>query len=108
MEPISGLEPETSSLPRKCSTAELYGQSCYSAASQLPAITAAALRPRRSHKYVPCATVTYTARPLLALYIFSAYSGAGDRDRTDIISLEGWGSTIELHPHIALNFWWRG
>ena len=24
--------------------------------------------------------------------------GAGDRDRTDIISLEGWGSTIELHP----------
>jgi hypothetical protein len=24
--------------------------------------------------------------------------GAGDRDRTDIISLEGWGSTFELHP----------
>ena len=44
----------------------------------------------------------------LPLSIFSAYSGAGDRDRTDIISFEGWGSTIELHPHIALNFWWRG
>ncbi len=26
------------------------------------------------------------------------YIGAGDRDRTDVISLEGWGSTIELHP----------
>ncbi len=26
MEPITGLEPVTSSLPRKCSTAELYGQ----------------------------------------------------------------------------------
>jgi hypothetical protein len=26
MEPISGLEPETSSLPRKCSTTELHGQ----------------------------------------------------------------------------------
>ena len=25
-------------------------------------------------------------------------TGAGDRDRTGIISLEGWGSTIELHP----------
>ena len=57
MEPISGLEPETSSLPRKCSTAELYGQSCYSAASQLIALMAAALRPRRSHKYLRCATV---------------------------------------------------
>ena len=25
-------------------------------------------------------------------------SGAGDRDRTGMASLEGWGSTIELHP----------
>ena len=108
MEPISGLEPETSSLPRKCSTTELYGQSCYSATSQLPAITAATLRPRRSHKYVPHVIATYATHPLLPLSLFSAYSGAGDRDRTDIISLEGWGSTIELHPHIALNFWWRG
>ena len=24
--------------------------------------------------------------------------GAGDRDRTGMVSLEGWGSTIELHP----------
>lgn len=24
--------------------------------------------------------------------------GAGDRDRTGMTSLEGWGSTIELHP----------
>ena len=24
--------------------------------------------------------------------------GAGGRDRTDITSLEGWDSTIELHP----------
>lgn len=26
LEPISGIEPPTSSLPRKCSTPELYGQ----------------------------------------------------------------------------------
>lgn len=25
--------------------------------------------------------------------------GAGDGDRTHTTSLEGWGSTIELHPH---------
>ena len=26
--------------------------------------------------------------------------GAGDGNRTHVISLEGWSSTIELHPHI--------
>ena len=26
-------------------------------------------------------------------------SGAGDGNRTHTTSLEGWGSTIELHPH---------
>ena len=28
-------------------------------------------------------------------------SGAGDRDRTGMASLEGWGSTIELHPQVV-------
>ena len=55
MEPITGLEPVTSSLPRKCSTAELYGLKTF---------------------------------------------GAGDGNRTHVISLEGWSSTIELHPQI--------
>ena len=27
-------------------------------------------------------------------------SGADDENRTHAISLEGWGSTIELHPHV--------
>ena len=27
-------------------------------------------------------------------------SGAGDGNRTHVSSLEGWCSTIELHPHI--------
>ena len=26
--------------------------------------------------------------------------GAGDGNRTHVISLEGWSSTIELHPHV--------
>ena len=28
-------------------------------------------------------------------------SGAGDGNRTHATSLEGWGSTIELHPHLS-------
>ena len=33
-------------------------------------------------------------------------NGAGDGNRTHVISLEGWSSTIELHPHE--NKWsWR-
>src|SRR5690554_6714591 len=47
--------------------------------------------------------------------------GAGDGNRTRTTSLEGWGSTIELHPHADLiphlephlplsncRQWWRG
>ena len=29
---------------------------------------------------------------------------AGDGNRTHVSSLEGWCSTIELHPHIAVSF----
>ena len=28
--------------------------------------------------------------------------GAGDGDRTRMASLEGWSSTIELHPHVSM------
>ena len=31
-----------------------------------------------------------------------AHIGAGDGNRTHVTSLEGWGSTIELHPHIVI------
>jgi hypothetical protein len=34
--------------------------------------------------------------------VFMIKRGAGDRDRTGMVSLEGWGSTIELHPRVAL------
>ena len=27
--------------------------------------------------------------------------GAGDGNRTHVASLEGWDSTIELHPHLT-------
>lgn len=36
-------------------------------------------------------------------------SGAGDGNRTHATNLEGWSSTIELHPHASPNHlvWWR-
>src|ERR1700733_5118864 len=46
-------------------------------------------RERLSARVVRCADRTRVARP-----------GAGDGNRTRITSLEGWGSTIELHPHV--------
>ena len=33
-------------------------------------------------------------------------NGAGEGNRTLTASLEGWNSTVELHPHFCL--WWRG
>ena len=30
-------------------------------------------------------------------------NGAGDGNRTHVVSLEGWSSTIELHPHCLLS-----
>ena len=30
----------------------------------------------------------------------AATNGAGDGNRTHVTSLEGWGSTIELHPQV--------
>ena len=34
-------------------------------------------------------------------YAFLKKSGAGDGNRTHAASLEGWNSTIELHPHFV-------
>ena len=42
-----------------------------------------------------------------ALLISLEIKRAGDRDRTGMASLEGWGSTIELHPR-SQRFNWLG
>ena len=34
--------------------------------------------------------------------VFYCSKKAGDGNRTHVSSLEGWCSTIELHPHIAV------
>ena len=36
---------------------------------------------------------------ILSFYILAFRNGAGDGNRTHAASLEGWNSTIELHPH---------
>ena len=39
----------------------------------------------------------------IQLSYWRIYSGAGDGNRTRVSSLEGWCSTIELHPQIRLD-----
>ena len=41
-------------------------------------------------------------RPLLYPAELQAQNGAGEGNRTLTASLEGWNSTIELHPHLPL------
>ena len=35
------------------------------------------------------------------IYTMLRKAKAGDGNRTHVISLEGWSSTIELHPHLS-------
>lgn len=55
----------------------------------------------------PSRTRAYQARlgtrpvPAMQMQKPRPWRGAGDRDRTGITSLEGWGSTIELRPQNA-------
>ena len=70
---MARIELATSPLPRECSATELHGQ----ALLQLNKIPAS-----KAH---------------------NLYSGAGEGNRTLVISLEGFCSTIKLHPHLAIN-----
>ena len=80
MELITGFEPVTSSLPRKCSTD-------WAIWAIIPFSLQLKNSSQKNH---------LINNPILNHTLF----GAGDGDRTHIISLEGWGSTIELHPPI--------
>ncbi len=65
------IELPTSPLPRECSATELHGPS----------------------GYIPAATATATTCKQ------QSRRGAGEGNRTLVLSLEGFSSTIELHPH---------
>ena len=45
-----------------------------------------------------CARLPALFRCIINTQLMEQRNGAGDRNRTDAISLEGWSSTIELHP----------
>ena len=129
MEPTTGIEPVTSSLPRKCSTTEPCGPLhitlfaldivCVSRGSQSSCIMNTF---RLLHFRVALPKIQ-----LLWLYDFfvlfshsgfkvicpvcsSCISGAGDGNRTHIASLEGWNSNRWTTPAciiFKIN-WWRG
>ena len=69
---MARIELATSPLPRECSATELHGQ--------------ALLLLENTLQYI----------------LFQSCSGAGEGNRTLVVSLEGFCSAIELHPHLAL------
>ena len=74
--PMMRIERTTSPLPRECSTTELHGRMFE-------------IFKRRSRR--KSQTSNHKGPYLAAL-------GAGEGNRTLVISLEGFSSTIELHP----------
>ncbi len=97
--PMAGIGPATSPLPRECSTTEPHGR--------YPEPHADNRRVRE-----PCCTATipyhynlvspqFFGRTRCARYCNETgtnCSGAGEGNRTLVVSLEGFCSTIELHP----------
>ena len=87
---MAWIEHATSPLPRECSATELHGR----VVLDYPA------RRTRAHSLVavppsdrPVRPVRPARRPRMAAV------GAGEGNRTLVVSLEGFCSTIELHPH---------
>ena len=85
-----GLEPPTSWFVVKHSIQLSYGHSYMEAAPRFE---------------LGIKVLQTSALPLGYAAVFNfIYSGAGEGDRTLATSLEGWGSTTELHPHIIFKF----
>ena len=75
------IERSTSPLPRECSTTELHGRGRASLPARL------LLRPS-------------FLRPAQLRATDASIPGAGEGNRTLVVSLEGFCSTIELHPRV--------
>ncbi len=58
-------------------------------------------RPHSKRNNPPRRTWLYLEPIRKGLYLERGLVGAGDENRTHMISLEGWGSTIELRPRIS-------
>src|SRR5262245_42642269 len=85
---MARIERATSPLPRECSTTELHGRS-----SHMPMrCSSTALCPNAD---LPSIELPSTKLPSTKL---RTNPGAGEGNRTLVVSLEGFCSTIELHP----------
>ena len=63
-----------------------------------PLVSLGGLEPP-THSLEGCCSILLSYRPKITLAASRPpKSGAGDGNRTHVISLEGWSSTIELHP----------
>ena len=96
---MSGIEPLTSPLPRECTTPELHGQIPYMDPYTdnrctdnrcLTGQTNLLLKPQQLHSGT---LPKHSAKAVAAME-----SGAGDGNRTHVISLEGWSTTTVRHP----------
>ena len=95
MVPMERIERSTSPLPRECSTTELHGQKS-KGRTQLSIQLLVESSPMRKSF---AKTGSDPAFPTL---------GAGEGNRTLVVSLEGFCSTIELHPrgrHLGFGDW---
>ena len=68
-------------------------------------VSLAGLEPA-AHSLEGCCSIQLSYRPIdrNGGHIDRHYLGAGDGNRTHMISLEGWSSTTELHPQIGKRF----
>jgi hypothetical protein len=90
---MARIERATSPLPRECSATELHGQTPVPSRPPCPCTTTRAL------PAIPCVGVVGARRTT------SEHAGAGEGNRTLVVSLEGFCSTIELHPRRNLQGW---
>ena len=88
--PMERIERSTSPLPRECSATELHGRGL--------AIRRAAIHCPAIALQFHCAVRLGCSLPLPCYSSLKPKPGAGEGNRTLVISLEGFCSTIELHP----------
>ena len=102
---MTRIERVASPLPRECSTTEPHGRRDLS----LRRICLVARSCRKS-SYVPelasriCGTPSDTVIVFAADVVLECLDGAGEGNRTLVVSLEGFCSTIELHPPDETSF----
>ena len=102
-----------SPLPRECSATELQGLQRRRFDGNLRRCTHPCLQMRKRRDRPSCMFLVKAPPNYVGDISIAEKPGAGERDRTVVVSLEGFCSTIELHPQCndftySVNQWWRG